>query len=69
MSKVASAAATLGVDEEQLAAQLSTIISVTKQAPETVGTALRTFYARITDIKTGVAEDGATLGKYSSEMA
>jgi len=33
MSKVASAAAAMGVGEDQLAAQLSTIISVTKQAP------------------------------------
>ena len=49
MSKVASAAAAMGVGEDQLAAQLSTIISVTKQAPESVGTALRTVYARISD--------------------
>ena len=69
MSKVASAAATLGVGEDQLAAQLSTIISVTRQAPETVGTALRTVYARITDIKAGLDEDGITLGKYSGDMA
>jgi TP901 family phage tail tape measure protein len=69
MSKVASAAATLGVGEEQLAAQLSTIISVTRQAPETVGTALRTVYARITDIEAGLDEDGVTLGKYSGDMA
>ena len=69
MSKVASAAATLGVGEDQLAAQLSTIISVTRQAPETVGTALRTVYARITDIQAGLDEDGVTLGKYSGDMA
>ena len=69
MSKVASAAASLGVGEDQLAAQLSTIISVTRQAPETVGTALRTVYARITDIQAGLDEDGVTLGKYSGDMA
>ena len=69
MSKVASAAAALGVGEDQLAAQLSTIISVTRQAPETVGTALKTVYARITDIKAGVEEDGTTLGMYSEKMA
>jgi hypothetical protein len=33
MSKVASAANAMGITEEQLAAQLSTIISVTRQAP------------------------------------
>ena len=69
MSKVASAAASLGVGEDQLAAQLSTIISVTKQAPESVGTALRTVYARITDIKAGIDEDGVDLGRYSGKMA
>ena len=69
MSKVAAAAANLGVTEEQLAAQLSTIISVTRQAPETVGTALKTVYSRITDIKAGVEEDGTTLGMYSGKMA
>jgi len=69
MSKVASAAATMGVSEEQLAAQLSTIISVTRQAPESVGSALRTIYARISDIKAGIAEDGATLGNFSGKMA
>ena len=69
MSKVASAAATMGVSEEQLAAQLSTIISVTRQAPESVGSALRTIYARISDIKAGIDEDGATLGNFSGKMA
>ena len=39
MSKVAAAAAAMGVGQDQLAAQLSTIISVTRQAPESVGTA------------------------------
>ena len=69
MSKVASAAAAMGVGEDQLAAQLSTIISVTRQAPETVGTALRTVYARISDIQAGIDEDGVTLGNYSGKMA
>ena len=69
MSKVASAAAAMGVGEDQLAAQLSTIISVTKQAPESVGSALRTVYARISDIKAGIDEDGVTLGNYSGKMA
>ena len=69
MSNVASAAAALGVGADQLAAQLSTIISVTRQAPESVGTALKTIYARMSDIKAGVEEEGTTLGSYTSEMA
>ena len=67
MSKVASAANVMGVDIDQLTAQMSTIISVTRQAPESVGTALRTIYARIADIKAGI--DGETsLGNYSGKM-
>jgi len=69
MSKVAAAAAAMGVGEDQLAAQLSTIISVTRQAPESIGTALRTVYARISDIKAGIAEDEVDLGRYSGKMA
>ena len=69
MSKVAAAAASLGVGEDQLAAQLATIISVTRQAPETVGTALKTIYSRITDIKAGIDEDGTTLGTYSKKLS
>lgn len=69
MSKVASAANLMGVGQDQLAAQLSTIISVTREAPETIGTSLKTIYARISDIKSGIAEDGATLGYYSGKMA
>ena len=69
MSKVASAAAAMGVGEEQLAAQLSTIISVTRQAPQSVGTALRTVFARVADIKAGVDEQGVSLGNYSKKMA
>ena len=63
MSKVASAANSMGVDIDQLNAQISTIISVTRQAPESVGTALKTIYARIGDLKLGDAdEDGLKLG-------
>ena len=69
MSKVASAANAMGVSEEQLAAQLSTIISATRQAPESVGTALRTVYARISDIQAGIDEEGVSLGNYSGKMA
>ena len=68
MSKVASAANLMGVDIDQLNAQMSTIISVTRQAPESVGTALRTIYARIADIKAGL-DDDVSLGNYSGKMA
>ena len=68
MSKVASAASVMGVDVDQLNAQLATIVSVTRQAPESVGTALKTIYARMGDIEAGL--DGETsLGNYTEKMA
>ena len=68
MSKVASAANIMGVDIDQLNAQLATIVSVTRQAPESVGTALKTIYARMGDIEAGL--DGETsLDQYTEKMA
>lgn len=69
MSKVASAANSMGVDVDQLNAQLATIISVTRQAPENVGTALKTIYARLGDLKAdGTDEFGISLGEVSSQL-
>ena len=68
MSKVASAADLMGVDIDQLNAQIATIISVTRQAPESVGTALKTIYARMGDIEAGIDTE-TTLGNYTQEMA
>lgn len=70
MSKVASAANTMGVDFDQLSAQIATIVSVTRQAPETVGTALKTIYARLGDLKVegGMDEFGVTLGEVSGQL-
>lgn len=68
MSKVASAANLMGVDIDQLNAQMATIISVTRQAPESVGTALKTIYARMGDIEAGL--DGeVSLDEYTEQMA
>ena len=70
MSKVASAANSMGVDIDQLNAQISTIISVTRQAPESVGTALKTIYARMGDLAVdGEDEFGTKLGEVSGKMA
>lgn len=68
MSKVASAANVMGVDVDQLNAQLATIVSVTRQAPESVGTALKTVYARMSDIEAGLDTE-TTLGEYTEQMA
>ena len=67
MSKVASAANLMGVDIDQLNATLATVLSVTRQAPESVGTAFKTIYARMGDIEAGLDAD-TTLGSYTEQM-
>lgn len=69
MSKVASAASTMGVNIDQLSAQLSTIVSVTRQDASLVGTALKTIYARMGDLKvSGIDEFGTSLGDVSNQL-
>lgn len=68
MSRVASAANIMGVDIDQLNAQLATIVSVTREAPESIGTALKTVYARMSDIEAGLDSE-TTLGEYTTQMA
>lgn len=67
MSKVASAANIMGVDIDQLNAQLATVVSVTRQAPESVGTAFKTIYARMGDIEAGIDTE-TSLGEYTKKM-
>ena len=69
MSKVAATANTLGVNVDQLAAQIATVVATTRMAPESVGTAFKTIYSRLNDIKTGAEGAETTLGNYSSKMA
>ena len=69
MSKVASAANTAGVDVDQLNATLATVISVTREAPETIGSAFKTIYARMGDLKlNGTDEYGVSLGTVSGQL-
>lgn len=68
MSRVASAANIMGVDLDSLTAQLATIVSVTREAPESIGTALKTVYARMSDIESGLDEE-TSLGEYTKQMA
>lgn len=65
-ARVASTANTLGISQDQLQGQIATIISVTREAPENVGNALKTIYARLGDLEMGkTLEDGVSLGKLS----
>lgn len=67
--KAASAAATLGVSTDQLNAQIATIESVTREAPEQIGNGLKTLYARFSDLSMGkTLDDGVDLGKVTSTL-
>lgn len=69
MSKTAASANMVGMDVDKLTAAISTTISVTRQAPESVGTAYKTILARLGDLKLGeTGEDGETLGSVSSDL-
>ena len=69
MSKVASAANSAGVDIDQLNGMLATVVSVTREAPETIGTSFRSIFARIGDLALGGEDEyGVTLGKVSGQM-
>lgn len=70
ISKTASIAKVTGVDMEQLTSMISTVIAVTRDSPETVGTAFKTIFARINDlVEDGTDEFGVSLGRVSSHLA
>ena len=67
--KAASSAKAMGVSTDQLNAQIATIESVTRGAPEEIGNGLKTLYARFTDIKMGETVDGdVDLGKVTGTL-
>ena len=67
--RAASMANAVGVSGEALAAQIATIESVTREAPEQIGNGLKTLYARFSDLQLGKKdEDGITLGKVTGTL-
>lgn len=65
----ASMANAVGVSGEALAAQIATIESVTREAPEQIGNGLKTLYARFSDLSLGKTdEEGVGLGKVTSTL-
>lgn len=69
MQKVAATANTVGVSMEQMSAMIATSASVTRQAPESIGTAWNTILSRLGGLKLGeTLEDGVDLNKYSKAL-
>lgn len=70
MQKVAATANTVGVSMQQMSSIIATVSSVTREAPESIGTSFKTILARMGDLKIGkTLEDGMSLGTVSSQLA
>ena len=72
MEKVAAAAHETGVEYDQLLGVISTVSSTTRQSAEQVGTAFKTIFARMTDLKLegSIDDEGVTttLGDVSGAL-
>ena len=70
LNKFAAVAETVGLSYEYAASALATVTSTTRQSADVVGTAFKTLFARIQDLKLGeTLDDGTTLGTYSESLA
>jgi TP901 family phage tail tape measure protein len=70
LEKFASIGETVGLSYEYAAAALATITSNTRESADTVGTALKTIFARMQGLKLGeTLEDGVDLNKYSEALS
>lgn len=56
MSKTASIASSAGMDFETTAAFITNMIETTQEAPENIGTAMKTIIARFTELKENVSD-------------
>lgn len=69
LEKFAAVAETVGLSFDYAASALATITAVTRQSEDTVGTALKTIFARLEGLSLGESlEDGTDLNKYSQAL-
>lgn len=69
LEKFAAIGETVGLSYEYATAAATTLIAETRQSADTVGTALKTIFARMQDLELGeTLDDGTTLGKYSQAL-
>ena len=69
LEKFASVGETIGLSYEYATAAVATIVDKTRQSADTVGTALKTIFARLQGLELGeTLEDGVNLNKYSTAL-
>lgn len=70
LSKFSAVADTIGLSFEMASSTVTAIVDQTREAPEVVGTALKTIFSRVEGLKMGeTLEDGTDLNKYSAGLA
>lgn len=69
LEKFAAVADTVGLSYEYATAALATVTATTRQSADIVGTAFKTLFARLEQLKLGeTLDDGTTLGQYSQAL-
>ena len=68
MSKVASQAANAGVSIDQLGGMISTVSTVTREAPEVIGTSFKTILGRLADLRVGKEAEGWDTGQVEQAL-
>ena len=71
IEKVASSAATAGLDIDHLMGYLGKMIEVTREAPTNIGTAMKTIVSRMAELKADpakVLEDGTDLNRVETAL-
>ena len=67
-SKVASMAKAAGVEIDQLNGMIATISTVTREAPQSIGTSLKTIFSRMTNLRAGEEDEGWQLGQVEQAL-
>lgn len=69
LEKFAAVANTIGLSYEYATATLATVTATTRQSADVVGTAFKTLFSRMEQLKLGeTLDDGTTLGQYSEAL-
>ena len=68
MQKVSAQANSANLSLEQTTAMLATIMSITREAPETVGTSLKAIIARLNELKFASGEETSRIQKQFKEI-
>ena len=69
LSKFSAIADTVGLSFDMASSAVTAVVDQTREAPEVVGTAMKTIFSRVEGLKMGeTLEDGVDLNKYSSGL-